>query len=166
MTEDAAPLRLHSGGEPYKANAYYVHKNGRMFNGLTVVSYALTDINPGDGGFCSLPGSHKSNYPGPPKYVSLEEPCEALVHVPVKAGTALIFTEALTHGIMPWTASHERRSLLYKYSPGNQAWMGEYRVEMPKSDLTERQRLAMEPPYTQKRASVVVGNGEADGDRY
>ncbi len=166
MTEDAAPLRLHGGGEPYKPNAYYVYKNGRMFNGLTVVSYALTDINPGDGGFCALPGSHKSNYPIPPEYVSLEEPCDALAHVPVKAGTALIFTEALTHGTMPWTASRERRSLLYKYSPGNQAWMGEYRVEMPKTDLSEPQRLIMEPPYIQKRDSVVAGNGEADVDRY
>ena len=162
MTEDAAPLRLHGGGEPFKSNAYYVHKNGRMFNGLTVVSYALSDINPGEGGFCCIPGSHKSNYPVPPKYVTLEEPCDALVHVPVKAGSALIFTEALTHGTMPWTASRERRSLLYKYSPGHEAWMGHYRIEMPKDDLNESQRLIMEPPYIQLRASVVAGNGQGN----
>ena len=160
MTEDAAPLRLHGGGEPFKSNAYYIHKNGSMFNGLTVVSYALTDINPGEGGFCGIPGSHKSNYPVPPQYVTLEEPSDPVVHVPVKAGSALIFTEALTHGTMPWTASRERRSLLYKYSPGHEAWMGRYRIEMPgKDDLTESQRLIMEPPYIQLRSSVVAGNG-------
>ncbi len=162
MNDDAAPLHLHGGGEPYKSNAYYVHKNGRMFNGLTVVSYALSDINPGEGGFCSIPGSHKSNYSLPPEYVSLDKPCDALVHVPVKAGSALIFTEALTHGTMPWTANHERRSLLYKYSPGHQAWMGQYRIEMPKTGLSEPQRLILEPPYIQLRASVVAGTGERD----
>ena len=29
----------------------------------------------------------------------------------------LIFDEATTHGTMPWVANHERRSLLYRYSP-------------------------------------------------
>ena len=151
MKDDAAPLRLHGGSEPFKPNAYYVYKNGRMYNGLTVVSYALTDVNPGDGGFCAIPGSHKSNIPIPPAYVSLTEPCEALVHLSIKTGSAVIFTEALAHGTMPWTAATERRSLLFKYSPGHMAWMEDYRTEMPKADLSERQRLIMESPYVQTR---------------
>jgi hypothetical protein len=48
-----------------------------MYNGLTAVAYNLTDVNPGEGGFGCIPGSHKS-----------------------KAGTAIIFTEALTHGTL------------------------------------------------------------------
>ena len=34
------------------------------------------------------------------------------------AGSLIIFTEALLHGTLPWTAAHERRSMLYKFAPG------------------------------------------------
>ena len=39
-----------------------------------------------------------------------------------------MFTEALTHGTLPWRARYERRSLIYKYSPGNSAYS---QVEWP-----------------------------------
>ena len=32
---------------------------------LLTVSVALTDVNAGDGGFCVVPGSHKSNFAPP-----------------------------------------------------------------------------------------------------
>ena len=34
-----------------------------------------------------------------------------------RAGAALIFTEAATHGTLPWRGSHQRRALLYKFIP-------------------------------------------------
>ena len=36
-----------------------------MHNGLTVAAWQLTDSNPGDGGLCLIPGSHKGNYACP-----------------------------------------------------------------------------------------------------
>ena len=30
--------------------------------------------------------------------------------------SALIFTEALSHGCAPWRAAHQRRTLLYRFS--------------------------------------------------
>ena len=36
-----------------------------MHNGMVVAAFALTDVRPGDGGFCAIPGSHKSHYPRP-----------------------------------------------------------------------------------------------------
>ena len=36
-----------------------------MYNGLTVASWALTDMLPAQGGFCCIPGSHKSNFSCP-----------------------------------------------------------------------------------------------------
>jgi hypothetical protein len=41
-----------------------------------------------------------------------------------KAGDVVIFTEALTHGTMPWTADVQRRSVLFRYSPANSAHAG------------------------------------------
>eukprot|EP01047_Picozoa_sp_COSAG01_P033582 COSAG01_NODE_2477_length_7615_cov_7.259609_8_plen_52_part_00 len=39
---------------------------------------------------------------------------EWLQPVPAKAGDCIIFTEALTHGTMPWRAHTDRRTLFYK----------------------------------------------------
>ena len=40
----------------------------------------------------------------------------------VKAGSAVIFTEALAHGTLPWCGSDERRTVFYKYSPRTISW--------------------------------------------
>ena len=157
MKESADQLRLHGGGEPYSPIMYYVYKNGRMFNGLVAISYALTDVGPGDGGFCCIPGSHKSNVILPDEFKPIEGGASPVIHVPQQAGSAIIFTEALTHGTMPWKRRSERRSLLYKYFPGHQSWMEDYRTDMPKASLTERQQRIMEPPYVEARSSVQDG---------
>jgi ectoine hydroxylase-related dioxygenase (phytanoyl-CoA dioxygenase family) len=36
--------------------------------------------------------------------------------VAAKKGSAVIFSEALTHGAAPWVASHQRRTLLYRFA--------------------------------------------------
>ena len=41
-----------------------------------------------------------------------EAPCVVIPSVP--AGSAILFTEALTHATAAWRGTHERRSLLYK----------------------------------------------------
>ena len=37
--------------------AWFRHENGRFSNGLMAVNIALSDVSPGDGGFCVVPGS-------------------------------------------------------------------------------------------------------------
>ena len=34
----------------------------------------------------------------------------------------IIFTEVLQHGTLPWAAEHDRRSILWRYSPGNMSF--------------------------------------------
>ena len=61
------------------------------------------------------------------------------------AGTAVLFTEALTHGPLPWSGTHERRTLFYKYHHRGGAWSHDY----PLADgltVTERQRRILQPP--------------------
>ena len=71
-----------------------------------------------------------------------------------RAGSLVIFTEALTHGTAPWTANYERRSLLYKYSPAQQSWGSHYAQPPENIELTARQKLLFEKPYFNARPSL------------
>ncbi|MCJ8329447.1 MAG: phytanoyl-CoA dioxygenase family protein [Lentisphaeria bacterium] len=109
---------LHGGQTPFEPGQFYHFQNGNIYNGLTVVAFNLQDVNEGDGGFACVPGSHKSNLPHPIDWKDMSESVhETITPVIGKAGTAIIFTEALTHGGLPWKGKSERRSLFYKYSP-------------------------------------------------
>lgn len=137
---------LHGGATPFDPTQYYLFKNGAMFNGLTVVAYNLRDVGPGDGGFGCIPGSHKSNYPAPKDWLDLENPAPCATAVPGKAGSAIIFTEALTHGTLPWRGAGERRTLFLKFCPEALAWSRKYPVADPDADLTDAQRRILRPP--------------------
>ena len=144
-------LHHHSGMFEY--GCFYVTHHDRMHNGLVVVSYALTDIEPGMGGFACIPGSHKANYPVPEKWYSVYDN-PMVRQVPQKAGDDLIFTESLTHGTMPWRdPDKERRSVLLKYTPHYMNW-SQHSVTADIEGLTERQKLMLEPPYVWQRPIV------------
>ena len=150
---------LHGGGTADDLTHFYQYHNGRMRCGLTVVAWALTDCGPGDGGFACIPGSHKSNYPAPRDVIVLDKDIGVVEQVEAKSGSAIIFTEALTHGTMPWKASHDRRSILYKYSPGPLTYSKSYLptgVEDALEEFTPEQRAILEPPYRANRPSVNV----------
>ena len=53
---------LHGGAIPFDPLYSYTCVNEEIRCGLTVVAYNLKDVNPGDGGFGCVPGSHKSNF--------------------------------------------------------------------------------------------------------
>ena len=137
---------LHGGGSPYDPCQYYIYKNGRMYNGLTAVAYNLSDVNPGEGGFGCIPGSHKSNLPLPQECQDLEHPHPCVQQIVGKAGTAIIFTEALTHGTLVWKGKRDRRTLFYKYSPYPSAWLRNYYNPDDYPELTESQRGILRNP--------------------
>jgi ectoine hydroxylase-related dioxygenase (phytanoyl-CoA dioxygenase family) len=137
---------LHGGSTPYDPCQYYTYKDGRMYNGLTVVAYNLTDVNPGDGGFGCIPGSHKSNFAFPDEWRDLEYAHPCVKAVTAKAGCAIIFTEALTHGTLPWSGQNERRTLFYKYSPHPSAWARYYYNLEDYPDLTQDQKRILKTP--------------------
>lgn len=151
----AGSLSLHGGGTPYSRSEYYHFRDGQFHNGLIVVSFALTDAPPGAGGFCCLPGSHKSNLPLPYRFRYLPEPVKYVVQVPVRAGDAIIFTEALSHGTMNWGADHERRVLLYKYCPGHMQWERGSPYTSIEYNWTPIQTRLLRPPYFGRRKPVV-----------
>lgn len=150
MRKGAEGHLLHgSSGPGFDRHQYYIFKNGQMHNGLTVAAWQLADVNPGDGGLCVIPGSHKGNYACPPPIRKWEEHREVVRQVVCRAGDVVIFTEAVTHGTLPWTADHQRRSVLFRFSPGNLAYATGYNPwPAPMLDgLTPAQRAVLEPPY-------------------
>jgi len=149
---------LHGGGTADDLTHLYQFHNGQMRCGLTVVSWVLTDVGPGDGGFVCIPGSHKSNYAPPPGVSRLEKDIGVVRQIEAPAGSAIVFTEALTHGTMPWKAGHERRSILYKYSPGPMTYSKRYvpeGVDEVLDEFTSSQRAVLEPPYRTQRPTLV-----------
>jgi hypothetical protein len=139
--------RLHGGGTPFDASQYYRFDGGRIYGGLTVVAYNLADVNPGDGGLACVPGSHKANFVIPEAWRALDgELPPFVVPVPAPAGSAVIFTEAQTHGTLPWKGAGERRTVFLKYSPHAVAWSWNYYDVSRLPSLTERQRAMLEPP--------------------
>jgi hypothetical protein len=105
-------------------NAPYFYREGKIFTGLTVIEYLLADEGPRDGGVCVVPGSHKANLACPEKMRKWEQYQEFVTEINAKAGDAVIFSEACTHGTLPWKAAHQRRAILYKYNTGHMAWGG------------------------------------------
>lgn len=158
----APPLELHGGGTPYDPAQYYHCYRGQMYSGLTVASYALADIPPGAGGFCCIPGSHKANFPCPTEIKLFQKESRLVQQVPMNAGDCILFTEALTHGTLPWKASHQRRNLFLKYSPKHLSWANKYYLSAPthagierlEPYLTPTQRALLAPPSVYQHPRV------------
>ena len=93
-------------------------------------------------------------------------PCGCWLHL----SAVIIFTEALTHGTLPWTMPYDRRSVLYRYSPANSAYAGG-RHDMDSDHragpawplawydgLTDAQRAVLEPPYHPRHQRPILGD--------
>ncbi|MDA0748289.1 MAG: phytanoyl-CoA dioxygenase family protein, partial [bacterium] len=108
--------RLHMHGTPIIPKCQYHCRNGQMVSTLTKVVFPMLDCAAEDGCFAVIPGAHKSNFSRPWGSHPNENP--PLISVPAKAGDAIIFTEALTHGSTVNTSNRPRRTLYYCYSIG------------------------------------------------
>ena len=158
MRPGAACGRLHGApGGHTGSQRKYLYLEGEMLNGLSVVTFFLADAKAGDGGFACIPGSHKTNFGQnvPHEVRNFERVPDYMVQPEVEAGDALIFTEALMHGTMPWRASHERRAFLYKYAPGHLAYSNNFYNADDYTNPSEQQRRVLTPPSAGRRPSVV-----------
>jgi ectoine hydroxylase-related dioxygenase (phytanoyl-CoA dioxygenase family) len=177
----AEGFQLHGGtidcvtGDYNPHLAYTCHHN-TIRTALLGCSLILTDHNAGDGGFCVVPGSHKSNFQMPPGMIDGTEEYEQYIHQPItKAGDVVLFSEGTVHGAMPWTCqTRQRRICLYRFSPATNAYgrsyFGSHTIHEDGNDntttgsndkvmgwpkamydgLTEGQRAVLEPPYANR----------------
>ena len=149
MERGCAGHYLHGGGieRPDFTQTYRWH-HGRMYCGMTVVEFMLADEAAGDGGVAVVPGGHKSNYPLPQSFSYYEKYQEFVQEIHVQAGDAVIFTEACTHGTLPWQGDHQRRTLIYRYTPGHMAFgrqADEAYLQRVVQDMTEQQASVIRP---------------------
>lgn len=153
-----APHALHNGAVPFDPTQMYHVSSGRIYNSMIVVQFALTDVGPGEGGFCCIPGSHKAAFPLPtdlPPLDELDGPWETAVrHVPMTAGDVLIFTEAVTHGATGWNGSGDRIALLYKYCHGALQWERDSPFVTPGHSWTPTQTRVLTGPFAGGRSAV------------
>ena len=127
--------RLHMHGTPIISKCQYHCRNGQMVSTLTKAVFPMLDCGPEDGCFAVIPGAHKSNFPRPWGPEPADNP--VLTPVPAKAGDAIIFTEALTHGSLVNTSGKARRTLYFCYSIGYMPDWGEQSLHFS-AELTER----------------------------
>ena len=145
----------------------YDFKHGKMRCNLLAFAVHLTDVNEGDGGFAIIRGSHKSNYKCPIAMRRLETAAEHAYQPEIKAGDVVVFTEATTHGTLPWKGSNQRRNLIYRFSPATNAygrgfWENSGWPESYTKNMSEAQLATMQPPYHPRLNRVAVspdGNG-------
>lgn len=159
MSKGGRDQDLHGGATTGNPDHWYSYRDGVIRCGLTVVTFCLTPARAGDGGFCCVPGSHKSNFlDSLPRDVRRYERLPHYVVQPVvEAGDAIVFTESLIHGTIPWSAEHDRLALLYKYSPGHSAWMNHYYDPNDYPNLTPQQRRILAPPSVGERPDSIGG---------
>jgi ectoine hydroxylase-related dioxygenase (phytanoyl-CoA dioxygenase family) len=161
--QGAEGLAIHGATSRSPAqSAAYVYANGKMQCGLVAVEFCLTPHEEGEGGFAVIAGSHKANFPVPQGIRRWEEDQGILLNPACAAGDALFFSEATLHGTLPWRPAHQRRALLYRYSPSYLHIGGGYSTTtLPAwaDELTEAQRAVLEPPHVYSRP-VIQDDGE------
>ena len=80
--------------------------------------YFLHEVGHGEGEFCVVPGTHKTNYPSPYGGDPDREP--GMIGLEVSAGDGILFTENLRHGGLTNRSDKTRKTLHVGYGPG---WM-------------------------------------------
>ena len=140
--------RLHGGWNG--TAGLYRYDNGIMYNGLTTVSFELFDTKPNNGGFACIPSSHKANLQLPENWRDLSTGVnECIERVSAKPGDAIIFTEALTHGTLPWDVEEKRTTVFYKFSPHALTWSADFFNPddfMGYEDMDRRKLALLEKP--------------------
>lgn len=166
MVPGTEGFRLHGGaGYPGDLRFYQV-LGDRISNGLMNLAYAITDVGPGEGGFCCIPGSHKANFVPPAGVLELTEGEEHVRQIPLRAGSAVLFTEALWHGTLPWVGRADRRTLFVRYTAGSVLFRED---PMPPGydsfadELTPLQRAIFEPPHYRNRPQIAPLLAEETG---
>ncbi|MCG9895132.1 MAG: phytanoyl-CoA dioxygenase family protein [Fimbriimonadaceae bacterium] len=166
VRESGGYIPIHSGGQLVRFTSDFRNSAGRWAVGQINILMALNDIGEGDGPTTVVPGGHKSHEDHPQRKTAWNPDRQTsgaeavgMVQVPLKAGDALMFTDAITHGSMPRTNPGQRRVLIYRYAPHLLANRFHY---LPSPELLarltpERRRLVMSVPPRFRPGRAVTG---------
>jgi hypothetical protein len=151
-------IPLHSGGHECVKRTQYEYRNGKFMCGQVNILIALTDMMPGDGATMVIPGSHKSNFAHPHfaqhdwnSAPSVDNVAGA-IEANMKAGDALLFVDAISHGSAKRTNPGERRTIVYRYGPSWGNFRHGYEVSPELlARLTPQRRQIVRPLTIQPR---------------
>jgi hypothetical protein len=180
FNKDFAGGTIHGGNgrllNPQRAHELATHYftrdavRGTFANGLVTVAFELEDTVCNGGGFGCLAGSHKGSYRVPDAWVDLSKGVHPMVtRVPARAGTAIVFTEALCHVTLPWTVPSTRTTLFYKYTDREETYSGTENFFSP-ADADpwqggdERKRAILAPPpqtFVERKLALAQREAEA-----
>jgi len=105
----------HMGGPVGRKHRYYYSGQGIDCMMVRMV-YFVHDVGPGQGEFCVVPATHKSNMASP--YAGTDPDTEpGMIGLPVQAGDAILFTENLRHGGFTNRSNQTRKTLHVGYGP-------------------------------------------------
>ena len=146
-------IGLHSGGHQGTKRTQFRYFNGGFHCGQINVLMALTDIAGGDGATMVIPGSHKAHFPHPDSEkhrmrgaeASVDD-VEGAVEVHMRAGDALLFVDALSHGSAKRVNRGSRRIIVFRYGPSWGSSRHGYRASAALLDrLTAPRRQIVRP---------------------
>lgn len=117
--QHCGPLFLHSAKELYGwPTVRYEVRDGKIFCDDFVVFFYLSDVNPGDGGFVVLPGTHKSQFDRPEQiynggiFEHVDQLPAHILNITPKAGDAIVLCEQTSHGALAWQPKDRSRTTL------------------------------------------------------
>lgn len=172
----------------YNPHLAYTCHHSTLRTALLGCNVMLTDHHAGDGGFCVVPGSHKSHFKMPAGMVDGERHAEYIRQPVTQAGDVVLFAEGTVHGALPWTPQDRpRRVCLFRFAPATNAYGRSYfghhhpsssseeegggkgggglfwPVKMYEG-LTEAQRAVLEPPYAYRldRPNIDPSDGSVE----
>lgn len=159
----AEGFQLHGGtidctSGKYNPHLAYTCMHGMIRSSLLGCNVMLTDHNPGDGGFCIVPGSHKSNFKMPKGMVDGEKYSEFIQQPATKAGDVVLFSEGTVHGALPWTPTdRQRRACLYRFAPATHSYGRSYFghegggwPDAMYEGMSDAEKAVLEPPYANR----------------
>ncbi len=137
--------RHHGGRRPHAHKYRYSFTDGRIDCMMVRMIYFIHDVNTDEGAFTVIPGTHKSELACP--YGTDPDTEPGTFTLAVKAGDAILFTEALRHGGHTNRSDQVRKTIHVGYGPywmmsQNMATMDEpqYVLESTLDRWTQQQR--------------------------
>ena len=126
LSSNSSKPNLHGGPLSSQSTCFITGVGERVLYSQLTIGVTLRGQLKDDGGFCFIPGSHKSRYDADGHKLMAEvfdTMAEATYTPDLFEGDVVVFSESLVHGDRGLKiGASERRVLYYKFAPGFIAW--------------------------------------------